>query len=534
MESKRPAEEDTDDASVKVARAGSYSDAADVTEVSTTGEEGRRASSKWDIVPEETEAGGGDAAAAGVVPPTNALEPLHTLQPLQTLQTLQTLQPLDTPIDASSAKLATIEALLSANPELVNGPTLPSGQLPDLEGVDLSIKMSCHTDVVFALLSHEGTTLKTIRETAKCHIRLLPPTPTDPHIRYVLLAGSSDEVCGAIGLVLAEIHKSCQDSPAVCTPDKIQGELMMCYVMRMLVPSIACGSIIGKGGSVILGIRQKSSATVKIEDALTPESNERPLVVTGPIERVHVALLDIVPIVASFNAQMKAKGMTAGGGMPGGGIGAATKPGGGGQHTPGYNHPVPALLAGKIIGPGGSSIRQIREATGARVKVNDEVNQVTQERMMTIWGDEAQVQQVLQMVNEIIARPDTGRPPRPPRDVSAEHQKGQQVQQQPVMGGMGYNYGYPGGAPGAYDPAAAAAMMGYPQAPWGQPQGAPFNPAAYGMPYGYPPQASYNPYDPNAAAAAAAAFAAAGFDPSQYAAQQAPPPPAGGPAPGAM
>ena len=64
MESKRPAEEDTDDASVKVARAGSYSDAADVTEVSTTGEEGRRASSKWDIVPEETEAGGGDAAAA--------------------------------------------------------------------------------------------------------------------------------------------------------------------------------------------------------------------------------------------------------------------------------------------------------------------------------------------------------------------------------------------------------------------------------------------------------------------------------------
>merc|ERR1719446_1788126 len=244
----------------------------------------------------------------------------------------------------------------------------------------------------------------------------------------------------------------------------------------MLVPSIACGSIIGKGGSVILGIRQKSSATVKIEDALTPESNERPLVVTGPIERVHVALLDIVPIVASFNAQMKAKGMTAGGGMPGGGIGAATKP-----------------------GSGGSSIRQIREATGARVKVNDEVNQVTQERMMTIWGDEAQVQQVLQMVNEIIARPDTGRPPRPPRDVSAEHQKGQQVQQQPVMGGMGYNYGYPGGAPGAYDPAAAAAMMGYPQAPWGQPQGAPFNPAAYGMPYGYPPQASYNPYDPNAA-----------------------------------
>lgn len=55
------------------------------------------------------------------------------------------------------------------------------------------------------------------------------------------------------------------------------------------------------------GIRQKSNATVKIEDNPFPDSTERPLTVTGPIERVHVALLDIVPILAGFNQQMKAK-----------------------------------------------------------------------------------------------------------------------------------------------------------------------------------------------------------------------------------
>lgn len=61
------------------------------------------------------------------------------------------------------------------------------------------------------------------------------------------------QVCGAIGLILAEMHKSCQGSQAVCMPEKMHGELMMCYTLRMLVPSSSCGSIIGKGGSVILG-----------------------------------------------------------------------------------------------------------------------------------------------------------------------------------------------------------------------------------------------------------------------------------------
>lgn len=175
MESKRPAEEGTDDGSVKVPRAGSKWD------VGTTGAEGSgRAGSKWDQGPgaDGSIADSTVAAAATVVRGAGGAPPVP-------------------PGGDPSEKLASIEALLASNPSLLDGPVLPTGQLTDFEAVDVSIKFSCHTDVICALLSHDGSTLNIIRETSKCRIRLLPPQPTEPHMRCIHLGGSSEEVIAA-------------------------------------------------------------------------------------------------------------------------------------------------------------------------------------------------------------------------------------------------------------------------------------------------------------------------------------------------
>ena len=159
------------------------------------------------------------------------------------------------------------------------------------------------------------------------------------------------------------------------------------------------------------------------------------------------------------------------------------------EQGPGYIHPVPSTVVGRVIGPGGVQIREIRDKTGARVRVGNDKIPGTNDRPLTIWGNDTQITQVLQMVTEICARPDD-RPQRP------SHR--QQVNSAPPPPSP---YGYPppyGGPPHGYAPPPsyhASAYPGYGAPPSGYPgYGAP--PSA---PPSAPPPSAYNPYAPPSA-----------------------------------
>ena len=190
----------------------------------------KRVASKWDIgAPAE-----GEAAAA---PPVG----------------IPSLQDLFASAPAPGEAAATIDAVLAAHPSCGDGPE----PLVDWETTQVQLKMHLHGDVVAALLSHEGATLVSIRTNSGCRIKILPADPTDPMHRKLHMGGSQEAVCAALGYILAEMQKSCANNPAVCDSTG--------YKVRMLVRSDSCGSIIGKGGSVIAQIRQQSGAVVKMD-----------------------------------------------------------------------------------------------------------------------------------------------------------------------------------------------------------------------------------------------------------------------------
>ena len=58
----------------------------------------------------------------------------------------------------------------------------------------------------------------------------------------------------------------------------------------------------------------------------------------------------------------------------------------------------------------------------ARIKVNDETIPGTNERLVTIWGTEAQAQMVMAMIQEVLVRPDTTRAQRQPPPPQAQQQ----------------------------------------------------------------------------------------------------------------
>ena len=61
------------------------------------------------------------------------------------------------------------------------------------------------------------------------------------------------------------------------------------YPLRLLVPHILIGSIIGKGGSRIKEIQEASGARLNASDSCLPLSTERSLVVMGVADAVHIA-----------------------------------------------------------------------------------------------------------------------------------------------------------------------------------------------------------------------------------------------------
>lgn len=61
------------------------------------------------------------------------------------------------------------------------------------------------------------------------------------------------------------------------------------YPLRLLVPHILIGSIIGKGGARIREIQEASGARLNASDSCLPMSSERSLVVMGVADAVHIA-----------------------------------------------------------------------------------------------------------------------------------------------------------------------------------------------------------------------------------------------------
>lgn len=61
------------------------------------------------------------------------------------------------------------------------------------------------------------------------------------------------------------------------------------YPMRLLIPHVLIGSIIGKGGARIREIQEASGARLNASDSCLPMSGERSLVVMGVADAVHIA-----------------------------------------------------------------------------------------------------------------------------------------------------------------------------------------------------------------------------------------------------
>uniref|UniRef100_A0A3Q1JGS3 K Homology domain-containing protein n=1 Tax=Anabas testudineus TaxID=64144 RepID=A0A3Q1JGS3_ANATE len=139
--------------------------------------------------------------------------------------------------------------------------------------VTLTIRLLMHGKV-----SRKGETVKKMREESGARINISEGNCPE---RIVTITGPTDTIFKAFAMIAykfeEDIINSMSNSPATSKPP---------VTLRLVVPASQCGSLIGKGGSKIKEMRESTGAQVQVAGDMLPNSTERAVTISGTPEAI--------------------------------------------------------------------------------------------------------------------------------------------------------------------------------------------------------------------------------------------------------
>ncbi|XP_025829185.1 RNA-binding protein Nova-1 isoform X3 [Agrilus planipennis] len=170
------------------------------------------------------------------------------------------------------------------------------------------------------------------------------------------------------------------------------------YHFKLLVPSVAAGAIIGKGGETIAQLQKDTGARVKMSKShdFYPGTTERVCLITGNVDAI-VQVLDFIMEKIKEKPDVKPAIDGLDGKL-------------GQDRDKQVKILVPNSTAGMIIGKAGNYIKQIKETTGSYVQISQKAKDMTlQERCITVIGEkEANKQACLMILAKVVEDPQSG------------------------------------------------------------------------------------------------------------------------------
>ena len=153
------------------------------------------------------------------------------------------------------------------------------------------------------------------------------------------------------------------------------------FEVRLLIPSKVAGSIIGKGGANIKKLRADNNAAVRVPDCPGPE---RVMTVEADSEETLLAVVEqSLPLMTDE---------AVGGGRRRDSHGAS-------DGSIDVRMLVHQSVVGGIIGKGGSKIKEIRDLTGANIKVYQTAAPQSTDRCVSLQGT---VEKLLPAIREVL------------------------------------------------------------------------------------------------------------------------------------
>ncbi|XP_021334351.1 poly(rC)-binding protein 3 isoform X13 [Danio rerio] len=278
--------------------------------------------------------------------------------------------------------------------------------------VTLTIRLLMHGKEVGSIIGKKGETVKKMREESGARINISEGNCPE---RIVTITGPTDAIFKAFAMIAykfeEDIINSMSNSPATSKPP---------VTLRLVVPASQCGSLIGKGGSKIKEMRESTGAQVQVAGDMLPNSTERAVTISGTpeaiiqcVKQICVVMLEAYTIQGQYaiphpdlycpsNPQQLTKlHQLAMQQTPFTPLGQTTPAFPGLDASPPastHELTIPNDLIGCIIGRQGTKINEIRQMSGAQIKIANAM-EGSSERQITITGTPANISLAQYLIN---------------------------------------------------------------------------------------------------------------------------------------
>ena len=159
----------------------------------------------------------------------------------------------------------------------------------------------------------------------------------------------------------------------------------------MYVPARYCGKIIGRGGSKVRELQDDSGCRIKVNRDDEGDGTRR-VELSGPPDEIDRAKYMIQNLLESNDRDRKPQRQSYGG-CGGGGLGGGSK----------EVIQVDSNYVGRIIGKGGSRVRELQDETGCRINVLRSGGSYGQTEVELV-GSQSQIQWAKDAIDDIVSQ----------------------------------------------------------------------------------------------------------------------------------
>ncbi|XP_041046941.1 poly(rC)-binding protein 4 isoform X3 [Carcharodon carcharias] len=296
--------------------------------------------------------------------------------------------------------------------------------------VTLTLRLLMHGKEVGSIIGKKGDTIKRMREESSARINVSEGSCPE---RIITITGSMEAVFKAFTMITGKLE---EDLTTSSMSDVARSKPPV--TLRLVIPASQCGSLIGKGGSKIKEIRESTGAQVQVAGDLLPNSTERAVTISGTQDAIIHCIRQICAVIlesppkgatipyrpslgpgpvvfsggqaytvqgqfavphpdlsklhqlaaqhASFNTVSQSSSSSSFAGLDSSG------------QTTSQELLIPNDLIGCIIGRQGSKINEIRQMSGAQIKIDNQVDGST-ERLVTITGGPLNINLAQYLIN---------------------------------------------------------------------------------------------------------------------------------------
>ncbi|XP_062367122.1 poly(rC)-binding protein 2 isoform X7 [Cinclus cinclus] len=164
--------------------------------------------------------------------------------------------------------------------------------------VTLTIRLLMHGKEVGSIIGKKGESVKKMREESGARINISEGNCPE---RIITLAGPTNAIFKAFAMIIdkleEDISSSMTNSTAASRPP---------VTLRLVVPASQCGSLIGKGGCKIKEIRESTGAQVQVAGDMLPNSTERAITIAG----IPQSIIECVKQICVVMLESPPKGVT--------------------------------------------------------------------------------------------------------------------------------------------------------------------------------------------------------------------------------